>query len=93
MILLSPDATLDVERVRTFLEAKNPDAAKRALATIWSALEKVQVFPGLGRPTEDSEIRQIVVQFGSSAYIVRYRPDASSNIFVTRIWHGREARE
>jgi toxin ParE1/3/4 len=92
MIVISPDAATDVERIRSFLEERNPDAAKRALATIWSALEKVQIFPGLGRPTEDPEIRQIVVQFGSAGYIVRYSADGS-NIFVTRIWHGREARE
>jgi hypothetical protein len=37
---------------------------------------------------------QIVVRFGRHGYIVRYRilpPD--NTIFVTRIWHGREARE
>ena len=94
MILLSPDAVLDVERVRTFLEEKNPGAAKRALTAIWAALEKVQIFPELGRPTEDTEIRQIVVHFGSSGYIVRYRADShTSNVLVTRIWHGRETRE
>ena len=38
MILLSPDAVLDVERLRHFLETPNPDAAQRALATIWQAL-------------------------------------------------------
>jgi plasmid stabilization system protein ParE len=67
MILLSPDAVLDVERVQSFLEARNPDAAQRALATIWRALEKVQTFPDLGATTPDAEIRQIVVRFGSSA--------------------------
>ncbi len=66
MILLSPDAVLDVERVRSFLQERNPDAAQRALAAIWRALEKVQTFPELGLPTPDAEIRQIVVRFGSS---------------------------
>jgi toxin ParE1/3/4 len=94
MIVLSPDAVLDVERVRSFLEERNPDAAQRALAAIWHALEKVQIFPELGIPTPDSEIRQIVVRFGSSGYIVRYTILAESgDILVTRLWHGREARE
>jgi toxin ParE1/3/4 len=30
MILLSPDAVTDVERLRTFLDQNNPDAAQRA---------------------------------------------------------------
>ena len=94
MILLSPDAVSDVARVRSFLAERDPDAAKRALAKIWRALEQAQVFPGLGTPTTDADIRQLVVPFGSSACIVRYTvlPD-SGDVFVTRIWHGRETRE
>lgn len=45
MILLSPDAVLDVERVRGFLDERNPAAAKRALAAIWRAPEQAQAFP------------------------------------------------
>jgi toxin ParE1/3/4 len=93
MILLSPDAVLDVERVRHFLENRNPQAAQRALAAIWHALEQAQAFPDIGAPTADADIRQIVVRFGASGYIVRYTRLAAGDILVTRIWHGREARE
>ena len=94
MILLSPDAVLDVERVRGFLDERHPAAAKRALAAIWRALEQAQVFPELGAPTADANIRQIVVRFGSSGYIARYTVlPATGDILVTRLWHGREARE
>jgi plasmid stabilization system protein ParE len=93
MILLSPDAVEDVERLRTFLDQRNPDAARRALALIWTAIEQLQEFPDLGMRTEDAEIRQIVVRFGSSGYIVRYAAlPGDGNILITRIWHGREAR-
>ena len=51
MILLSPDAVEDVERLRTFLDQKNPDAARRALAAIWTAIDRLQEFPDLGMPT------------------------------------------
>lgn len=42
---------------------------------------------------DDPEIRQIVIRFGASGYIVRYvvLPE-TADILVTRIWHGREAR-
>ena len=66
MILLSPDAAEDVERLRTFLDQNNPYAARRALASIWTAVDRLQEFPDLGMPTEDDEIRQIVVWFGAS---------------------------
>jgi plasmid stabilization system protein ParE len=93
MILLSPDAVEDVERLRAFLDPNNPDAARRALASIWTAIERLQEFPELGMPTDDADIRQIVVRFGSSGYIVRYAVlPADGNILITRIWHGREAR-
>jgi toxin ParE1/3/4 len=93
MILLSPEAVEDIERLRTFLDQKNPDAARRALALIWKALDRLQEFPDLGMRTGDADIRQMVVRFGSSGYIVRYvaLPE-NENILITRIWHGRESR-
>ena len=93
MILLSADAVDDVERLRSFLDRNNPDAARRALALIWTAIERLQEFPDLGMPTEDADIRQIVIRFGASGYIIRYAVlAADENILITRIWHGREAR-
>jgi toxin ParE1/3/4 len=53
MIHFSPDAADDLERVREFLDINNPDAAKRALRTIFAALERIEAFPDLGGPTED----------------------------------------
>jgi hypothetical protein len=57
------------------------------------AIERLQEFPDLGMKTGDADIRQIVVRFGSSGYIVRYAILAETgDVLVTRIWHGREAR-
>jgi plasmid stabilization system protein ParE len=93
MILLSPDAIEDVERVRAFLDQANPDAARRAMELIWTTIEQLLHFPSLGIQTEDPDIRQIVVRFGTSGYIIRYAilPE-TSDVLITRIWHGREAR-
>lgn len=93
MILFSPDAVEDVERLRSFLDQSNPDAARRALTLIWAAIGRLQEFPDLGMPTRDPEIRQIVVRFGAGGYIVRYAAlPGDGDILITRIWHGREAR-
>jgi toxin ParE1/3/4 len=93
MILLSPDAVEDVERLRTFLDQTNPGAARRALALIWTAIERLHEFPALGMQTEDADVRQIVIRFGTSGYIVRYTIiSETADILVTRVWHGREAR-
>ena len=64
------------------------------MRAIWAVLGRVETMPHIGKPTKDRNIRQIVVRFGRRGYIVRYRvlpPDDA--IFVTRIWHGREARD
>ena len=66
MIVFSPDALADVERLRTFLDRANPGAARRATAAMLAAIERLQEFSELGMPTGDADIRQIVVRFGSS---------------------------
>jgi toxin ParE1/3/4 len=91
MILLSSDAVEDVDRLRSFLDQNNPGAAQRALATIWTAVDRLQEFPDLGMPTPDADIRQLIIRFGASGYVVRYTA-LPPDILITRIWHGREAR-
>jgi toxin ParE1/3/4 len=47
----------------------------------------------MGMPTKDASVRQIVVRFGASGYIVRYNVRAETkDILIMRVWHGREAR-
>ncbi len=93
MIVLSPDAVMDVERVRLFLDEKNPVAAQKALDRIWGALDRLQHFPVSGFATSDRLIRQIAVRFGASGYIIRYAVmPVTGDILVTRIWHSREQR-
>jgi toxin ParE1/3/4 len=70
MIVLSPDAVDDVARLRSFLNDIDPNAARRAMAAILTAIERLDEFPELGKPTEDVEIRQIIIRFGASGYVV-----------------------
>jgi toxin ParE1/3/4 len=94
MILFSSEALSDVERLRNFLQVRNPNAAGRAMRAIWTALKRVEQIPEIGKPTKDPNIRQIIVRFGSAGYIARYTVLPSTGaILVTRIWHTREDRE
>jgi plasmid stabilization system protein ParE len=72
VILLSPEVVSDIERLRTFIGERNPFAAIRAPTEIWTAIERLQEFPDLGMPTDEPDIRQMIIRFGSSGYIVRY---------------------
>lgn len=47
----------------------------------------------MGVRTQDAGIRQIVVRFGSSGYIVRYVPLDNGDVLITRIWDARERWE
>jgi plasmid stabilization system protein ParE len=85
MIFLSSDAASDIERLRTFLDRTNPDAARRALALIWVAIDRLQEFPAMGMPAKDARIRQIIIRFGASGYIVRY------NVMVESKRHSHHA--
>jgi plasmid stabilization system protein ParE len=94
VIFFSSDALSDIERVRGFLEARNPQAAIRAMRAVWAALGRIEGAPYMGEPTKHRDIRQIIVRFGRRGYVVRYRVLPSDDaIFVTRIWHGREVRD
>jgi len=45
MIVLSPDALADVERLRTFLDRANPGAARRAMTAILRRSSGYRNFP------------------------------------------------
>ena len=82
----------DVARLHAFLAPKNPDAAKRAVRAIRQRVKVLQRFPEIGRPVEDmpGDFREWIIRFGSSGYVVLYRPDNDA-IVLLAIRHGREA--
>lgn len=92
MVRLSPDAVMDVRRLRAFLDARNPGVTQRALHEVFKTLTGLQTFPNMGRRTAEPEIRQINIKFGHSGYIARYTVEPNGDVVVTRIWHAREAR-
>ncbi len=92
MIRLSPDAVMDVRRLRSFVDQKSPGAARRALGEIFKALSGLQALPNRGQQIGDPRLRQINIRFGHSGYVARYRVDLNGDIVVIRIWHAREAR-
>jgi toxin ParE1/3/4 len=70
------------------------DAAQRAAAAIDTAVRSLAAFPQRGRPSGIAGVREFIVPFGQSAYVVRYAYMAARDeIVILRIWHGREARE
>jgi toxin ParE1/3/4 len=92
-LVVSQAAAADLVRLRAFLLERHPQAAQRAVAAIVRAIDSLDVFPERGRPAPVAGMRELVVPFGGSAYVIRFAIHAARDeVVVLRIWHGREAR-
>jgi plasmid stabilization system protein ParE len=92
-LIVSRAAAADLLRLHAFLAELSPDAAQRAVSAIVRAIDSLVLFPDRGRPSAVAGLRELIVPFGRSAYIVRFAHDAGrAEILILRIWHSREAR-
>lgn len=89
-VIFTPRALQDLERLRAFLLPKNPEAAQRAAATIIQTIQHLSVHPEMGRLTEDSDQREILIEFGSTGYVARYHFDEQT-VAILAIRHQKEA--
>jgi len=88
-IQYSPEAIDDLVRLREFIAAKNPYAAKHIAQKLLSGIEKLKDFPEIGlsvqRSPEPEKIRDLFI----TSYTVRYLI-SQDTIFILRVWHGKE---
>lgn len=93
-LIVSPQAAVDLQRLHVFLLDRNPAAAQRAITTLEAAIQSLEHFPDRGRPAKIPGLRELVVPFGQSAYVLRYAYFAEPDeVVILRIWHAREQRE
>jgi plasmid stabilization system protein ParE len=92
-LIFTRDALSDLTRLQAFLATKNAAAARRASTAILAALQSVTHMPEGYRPCEGRpHEREVVIEFGTYGYIARYRYDRGGDVYVLRVWHGREDR-
>jgi plasmid stabilization system protein ParE len=90
-LVVSAAAQSDLERLQAFLRDKNPTAARRAAAALDAAMRSLDAFPQRGLLCGSPGVRELIVPFGRSAYVLRYALlPLSDEIVILRIWHGRE---
>ena len=90
-IIYTPRAIADLVRLAKFLSSKDKIVAKRAISAIRIAIEKAAIFPDRYRPVPDLiQYREIIIDFGDSGYIVRFRYETGEDIFIVRIKHQLE---
>lgn len=86
-----PAARRDVKRLAAFL-GEAPQAVADALIDILeSEATRLARTPFIGRPLRDTPLREWIVRYGRSAYIIRYAVSDTA-VTITRIWHGKEDR-
>ncbi len=92
-VIYAPAAIRDIQRLREFLQAKNPLAARRAGQAILKSLRILGHQPKLGRPVEDlpPDYREWLIDFGNSGYIARYRFD-EDQVVVLAVRHQKGRR-
>jgi plasmid stabilization system protein ParE len=90
-LVVSSAALSDLERLQAFLPDKNPTAAQRAATVLDAAMRSLDAFPERGLLSGIPGVRELIVPFGRSAYVLRYALlPLSDEVVILRIWHGRE---
>jgi plasmid stabilization system protein ParE len=90
-VRLTSVANRDLVRLIDYLDVRSPSAALRAYDALDAAIRSLDEFSERARPGPEPGTRELIVPFGSGAYIVRYRVSADE-VVVGRIFHGREDR-
>lgn len=92
-VIVTEGAVTGLERCWHFLAAKAPEAAKRAGQTIERQFLLLETAPDIGRPfPELPELRELVIPFGDSGYVVLYRHESADDaVYVLAFRHQKEA--
>jgi plasmid stabilization system protein ParE len=86
-----PGAVFDLQRLREFILPHNADAARRAVSVTRKAVSMLHTNMFIGKPVEDMpDFRDMVIPFGSSGYLLRYRIEIDT-VLIVAVKHGKEA--
>ncbi len=82
----------DLERLKDFLQSKNPIVSQKVAKTIVQSVQILEKHPQIGRPADDMEpeYRELMISFGQSGYVALYRFDGE-NVVILAIRHQMEA--
>jgi plasmid stabilization system protein ParE len=71
-LVVSAAGLADIERLHGFLYDKGRAAAARVVLVLDTAMRSLTASPERGRPTGVPGVRELIVPFGQSAYLLRY---------------------
>ena len=85
----TPEAIHDLDRLREFIEIKNPVAAQRVAKELLLGIDKLKVFPKMGVQALRAPQPELVRDLFIGNYTVRYLI-TKEELIILRLWHGRE---
>ena len=87
MIRWTERASADLVGVVEWIEQRNPAAAERLASAVLAAIERLELYPNLGRGGRVPDTRELVVPRRRN-YVVVYRlvPDS---VVILRVLHGK----
>jgi toxin ParE1/3/4 len=85
LIRWTTEASDQLEAAVKYIQQDNPAAARKVAQTVIDRIEELATFPGIGRPGEVKETRELV----SSPYVVVYRY-TEEIVEILHIWHGAQ---
>jgi len=91
-IRFAVEAIHDLERLRAFVEPKNPHAARRIAAELMDGIDNLALFPDMGLPVNRAPDPRLIRDLFVGSYTVRYLREESS-IIILRIWHDKESEK
>ena len=88
----APAARDDLKRLYGFLLEQDTATARRALAAIIKGAELLQQFPFTCRKVDSDNplLRELLVSFGNSGYILQYEIDDEHIVNILAVRHQRE---
>lgn len=89
IISYTPEAIIDLIRLREFIEQKNPEAAQRISKVLGKGIKQLKAFPNIGVEVQEAPNPEMVRDLILGHYIVRYLLKANE-VIILRIWHHKE---
>ena len=91
-LIYSADAVQDLIRLREFIAEKNPSGAARIAGEWVARIERLRLFPELGRGVPQVPMPDTIRDFVFGNYFVRYAFHTNA-ISILRVWHHCENRD
>ena len=87
----TPRAIHDLSNIADYIRERSPAASRRVRTSVLASLQKLLMFPSLGRPQTTEGVRKLVTQRYS--YLVYYTIDVTADeIVVLSVKHPAQKR-